>query len=76
LLQKATTDDQLIISSVCDNVSGDRWAEIDADGIYMVDLGDEKASCNLEEATAHIPAHDPGQHIAEGLGFVGKSLCE
>ncbi|KAF1992862.1 asparagine synthetase domain-containing protein 1 [Amniculicola lignicola CBS 123094] len=38
LLRKSAATDQLILSSVCDNSSGDQWAEVEADGLYVVDL--------------------------------------
>ncbi|KAF3003701.1 hypothetical protein E8E13_008960 [Curvularia kusanoi] len=38
LLQKSTTDGTLVLSSVCDNATGEAWAEVEADGIYFIDL--------------------------------------
>ncbi|KAI4710046.1 hypothetical protein J4E89_005278 [Alternaria sp. Ai002NY15] len=38
LLQKSTLDGTLVLSSVCDNASGESWAEVEADGIYVVDV--------------------------------------
>ncbi|KAL5400001.1 hypothetical protein PMIN02_000121 [Paraphaeosphaeria minitans] len=46
LLKKHSSDDHLIISSVCDNTTGDNWAEIEADGIHVVDL-------------SQLPGHGP-----------------
>ncbi|KAI4687975.1 uncharacterized protein J4E84_004903 [Alternaria hordeiaustralica] len=38
LLQQSTPDGTLVLSSVCDNASGESWAEVEADGIYVVDV--------------------------------------
>ncbi|KAH6883035.1 asparagine synthase-domain-containing protein [Alternaria rosae] len=38
LLQNSTPDGTLVLSSVCDDASGESWAEVEADGIYVVDL--------------------------------------
>lgn len=38
LLRKITSDAKLIISSICDNDTGDEWVEVKADGIYAIDL--------------------------------------
>ncbi|KAJ5065551.1 asparagine synthase-domain-containing protein [Bipolaris maydis] len=40
LLRKDAADGTIVLSSVCDNVSGEAWAEVDADGIHVVDLLD------------------------------------
>ncbi|CAI6332614.1 unnamed protein product [Periconia digitata] len=61
LLQKTTPDDQLILSSVCDNTSGQNWTELEADGIYMIDLDDDRISHSIVEATTHIPRRKSGQ---------------
>ncbi|PVI00911.1 asparagine synthetase domain-containing protein 1 [Periconia macrospinosa] len=61
LLQKVTTDDQLILSSVCDNSSGEKWKEIDADGIYMVDLDYPDLKHSIAAATTHIPRRRGGE---------------
>ena len=36
LVKKVSPDDQLILSSICDNDTGDQWTEVEADGIYAV----------------------------------------
>ncbi|KAH3969741.1 hypothetical protein HBH64_083160 [Parastagonospora nodorum] len=54
LLRKSTSDDTLIISSVCDNASGESWAEVEADGIYVVDLT-SLSSSELSSSTRHVP---------------------
>lgn len=38
LLQKSTPEGCMTISSVCDNAGGEGWSEVEADGIYVVDL--------------------------------------
>ncbi|KAF2451558.1 asparagine synthetase domain-containing protein 1 [Karstenula rhodostoma CBS 690.94] len=53
LLQKHGSGDELIISSVCDNSTGESWAEIEADGIHVVDLSQLAGQGPL--CTSHIP---------------------
>ncbi|KAF2121609.1 asparagine synthase-domain-containing protein [Lophiotrema nucula] len=53
LLQKSTFPDSLILSSVCDNASGDQWVEVEADGIYVIDLTASLLKPSLE--LMHIP---------------------
>ncbi|KAF1919908.1 asparagine synthase-domain-containing protein [Ampelomyces quisqualis] len=53
LLQK-TTLHGLVLSSVCDNASGDSWTEVDADGIYIVHL-DAFASDGPSSLPRHVP---------------------
>lgn len=73
LLQKqGPDDDELIISSVCDNSTGDKWAEIEADGIHVVDLSQLPAKGPL--STSHIPHCRQCTHTDQ-LHFVGKSPC-
>jgi asparagine synthetase B (glutamine-hydrolysing) len=38
LLRKSTTDGSLVLSSVCDNASGEAWSEVEADGINVVNF--------------------------------------
>jgi asparagine synthetase B (glutamine-hydrolysing) len=72
LLRKVAIDDTLVISSVCDNTSGEQWAEIEADGIYVLDL--IEAQTSLSTATTHVPHRRRGDELANELHFVGKSF--
>jgi asparagine synthetase B (glutamine-hydrolysing) len=38
LLRKSTSDGSLVLSSVCDNASGEAWREVEADGMFVVDF--------------------------------------
>ena len=71
LLRKTTADDDFTLSSVCVNSSGDRWAEVEADGIYMLDL--EATSGRALQNPIRIPHLRRGEERVHGLGFVGKS---
>jgi asparagine synthetase B (glutamine-hydrolysing) len=73
LLRKTTADGQLVLSSVCDNSSGDDWAEVEADGICMVDV-DKIFTHSLQTATTHIP-HRRAESLTDELSFVGKWPC-
>jgi hypothetical protein len=72
LLQKSTPDGTLVLSSVCDNASGESWAEVEADGIYIVDveLGDPTSE---SLPVTKIPHRRSDQEENSGLSFVGKS---
>jgi asparagine synthetase B (glutamine-hydrolysing) len=73
LLRKSTSDDTLILSSVCDNASGESWAEVEADGIYVVDLT-SLSSSELSSSTRHVP-HSQSFEVEETQpSFVGESL--
>lgn len=73
LLRKSTPDDTLILSSVCDNADGESWAEVEADGIYVVDLT-SLSSGELSSSTRHVP-HSQSFAVEETrLSFVGESL--
>jgi asparagine synthetase B (glutamine-hydrolysing) len=67
LLHTSTPDGALVLSSVCDNATGEAWAEVEANGIYFVDLNDFADSSSV----THIPhARLPKTPTAELL-FVG-----
>lgn len=72
LLKKSTADDTIVLSSVCDNDTGETWAEIEADGIYVVDLHDTILSQNLLSSVKHIPHTRLGEAAGPHLSFVGK----
>ncbi|KAH6613923.1 asparagine synthetase domain-containing protein 1 [Boeremia exigua] len=63
LLKKATSDGSLVLSSVCDNTTGEAWAEVEADGIYVVDLNHFTDS----SSSTHIPHTRLGE--TGGLSF-------
>lgn len=71
LLRRETANHDLILSSVCDNSSGEGWSEIEADGIHVVDF------LNVSKTgpffTTHVPHCHQCTHIDQ-LHFVGKSL--
>ena len=68
LLKKSTPDGSLVLSSVCDNATGEAWAEVEADGIYMVDLNDTENPLNI----VHIPHTRSGETASSLLSFVGR----
>ncbi|KAI2483190.1 hypothetical protein Ptr902_05507 [Pyrenophora tritici-repentis] len=74
LLRKATTDGTVVLSSVCDNASGEAWDEIEADGIYFMDLKNVDTTLPSFPYT-HIPHRRLDQDEGPGLSFVGKSLA-
>jgi asparagine synthetase B (glutamine-hydrolysing) len=74
LLRKTTLDDTLVLSSVCDNASGDSWTEVEADGIYIVDLN-VSLSNTLSSCIGHVPHRLSNQSQGKDLSFVGKSVA-
>lgn len=74
LLHKSTTDNTILLSSVCDNASGESWAEVEADGIYLLDLNHAFSGQSLASPT-HIPHRPDVGAKAEDqpLCLVGKS---
>lgn len=76
LLRKSMPDNTLIISSVCDNANGESWTEVEADGIYAVDLTC-LSSGELSSSTTHIPHLQSFAVEETHLYFVGEShvLC-
>jgi hypothetical protein len=69
LLRK--TDNALVLSSVCDNATGDNWAEVEADGLYVLDL--KHATVTSLPVTTHIAHRRHGDVSLKGLYLVGKS---
>ncbi|KAJ4379792.1 hypothetical protein N0V86_004976 [Didymella sp. IMI 355093] len=65
LLRKITADGSLLLSSVCDNASGEGWEEVEADGIYMLDLDD----VDNPFSTKHIPHTRMGEDTSSTLSF-------
>jgi asparagine synthetase B (glutamine-hydrolysing) len=71
LLRKSTPDGTLVLSSVCDNATGEAWSEVEADGIYMMNL--ECSDSLSSPSNTRIPHRRSGQDEEPGLFFVGKS---
>ncbi|KAK1909851.1 hypothetical protein P3342_008023 [Pyrenophora teres f. teres] len=63
LLRKAATDGTIVLSSVCDNASGEAWNEVEADGIYVMDLN------NVDTALPSFPhTHIPHRRLDQDEG--------
>jgi hypothetical protein len=73
LLRKSTSDGTLVLSSVCDNASGEAWSEVEADGIYLVDLKPPETTSTLFPTT-QIAHRQVDEDPTSGLSFVGKSF--
>jgi asparagine synthetase B (glutamine-hydrolysing) len=71
LLRQSTSDDRLVLSSVRDSASGDKWAEVEPDGIYMVDLQSSHSNDAVLNVT-HVPHRREGEPKTNQLSFVGK----
>lgn len=74
LLRKTVDDDSIILSSVCDNASGDSWTEIEADGVYVLDLT-AAASNSLSASVGHIHQRLPVEEKDNSVTIVGKCLA-
>ena len=72
LLKKPTADGTIVLSSVCDNVKGEAWTEVEADGIYVVNLHNTILSQNLLCNVTHVPHTRRGGTAGPDLSFVGK----
>jgi asparagine synthetase B (glutamine-hydrolysing) len=72
LLRQSTSDGTLVLSSVCDNTSGEAWSEVEADGIYLVDLALPEITSTLFPST-HIAHRRADEDTTSELSFVGKS---
>ncbi|KAF1846415.1 uncharacterized protein K460DRAFT_286732 [Cucurbitaria berberidis CBS 394.84] len=68
LLKKSAPDGTLILSSVCDNASGEAWTEVEADGIYIVNFPIE-TSQPPSLCPEHIPHRGPNQEAGALLSF-------
>ncbi|KAG9194827.1 hypothetical protein G6011_04862 [Alternaria panax] len=68
LLQKSTPDGTLILSSVCDNASGESWTEVEADGIYVLDVGPADPTSG-SFPVEKIPHRRSDAKEASGLSF-------
>jgi asparagine synthetase B (glutamine-hydrolysing) len=74
LLRKSTSDHLLVLSSVCDNANGESWTEVEADGIYVVNLS-SVSSTQPVPSFEHVPHRLSSQEEGTELSFVGKSLA-
>jgi asparagine synthetase B (glutamine-hydrolysing) len=74
LLQKSAVDGAIILSSVCDNASGESWTEVEANGIHVVDVSSLCSSQSLHPVR-HIPHRLSDQPEGKDVSFVGKSLA-
>lgn len=75
LLSKVEPDGSLLLSSVCDNASGDAWSEVEADGLYILDL-QTVSSANAPFVPVLVP-HRRSDEVGDSkLSFVGKSFRE
>jgi asparagine synthetase B (glutamine-hydrolysing) len=71
LLRKSRSDGSLVLSSVCDNASGEAWAEVEADGIYIMNF--ESGDCSPTVPTPTLVRHCRSDQAAESeLSFVGE----
>ncbi|KAL1798833.1 hypothetical protein ACET3X_002870 [Alternaria dauci] len=68
LLQKSTPDGTLVLSSVCDNASGESWTEVEADGIYVLDVDAADSTSNSLPVTK-IPHRRSDPKEDAGLSF-------
>lgn len=67
LLQKITAEGCRTISSVCGNAGGEGWSEVEADGIYVIDI----LADSLQPR--HIPHRRSDEPTTATLSYVGKS---
>lgn len=72
LLRKNTVDGSLVLSSVCDNNSGHAWTEVEADGVYVVDL--DASSPDHSLPSPRLIPHRRSNQAEDELCFVGKCL--
>lgn len=69
LLRKDTADGSVVLSSVCDNASGESWTEVEADGIYVVKFRDTATL----PSPGHIPHRLAAQTTSDKVCIVGES---
>lgn len=68
LLRKSMPTDEVVLSSVADNSTGEQWAEVEADGLYVVDISLESGELH----TTRIPLHpEDSKHMGK-LSLVGE----
>jgi asparagine synthetase B (glutamine-hydrolysing) len=71
LLRKSTPAHELVFSSVRSATLGAEWAEVEADGIYMVDLQSSHSTDGAMNVV-HVPHRRPDEPKTDELSFVGK----
>lgn len=71
LLRKTVESDSIILSSVCDNASGDSWTEVEADGVYVLGLT-SSAFDSLSSSVGHIRHRLSTEERDKSLSIVGK----
>lgn len=83
LLYKVDSDGNLLLSSITDGVSGEGWAEVEADGVYCIDLSSQPAT-NFSDASrwadfaltkaaySHIDAQRDDNH---SVGTILNRVC-
>ncbi|ORY09593.1 asparagine synthase-domain-containing protein [Clohesyomyces aquaticus] len=69
LLLKSIANGDFILSSVCDNDTEDQWSELDADGLYVLDL---KFGSPQPLEAMHIPSR---RRDDDTVGSVHFPLC-
>ncbi|OCL05974.1 hypothetical protein AOQ84DRAFT_390514 [Glonium stellatum] len=69
LLRKTDSTGKLILSSICDIDSGDQWSEVEADGVYFVELFPQTNVCSqhilIEKQEYFNITHVPYGHNIE-----------
>jgi asparagine synthetase B (glutamine-hydrolysing) len=73
LLRRQPAHNELIISSVCDGSTGDRWTEVDAIGVSIIDLTTFPSNSSSGIFDAPYSRRDMPGII--GLHMVGKSFA-
>ncbi|KAH7116233.1 asparagine synthetase domain-containing protein 1 [Dendryphion nanum] len=68
LLRKSTPSGEIVLSSVCDNSSGEEWAEVEADGIYLLDLLHTSKGDAID--VTHIPHRRSSDEIHDEVSFI------
>jgi hypothetical protein len=71
MLRKTVDDDSIVLSSVCDNASGDSWTEVEADGIHVLDLT-SSVSNTLAASLGHIRHRLSTDEKDKSVSIVGK----
>lgn len=80
LLKSNTNPDELLISSICDNQTGENWAEVEADGIYMVEFFPNNLPSKAPEFKSrnfqitHIPSLPEDRQECKGSTLVSEII--
>ncbi|KAK4993845.1 hypothetical protein LTR50_000058 [Elasticomyces elasticus] len=62
LLISTTADNDIVLSSVCDGNTDSAWTEVEADGVYCVDLL-PRAGSSVELTTSNNPSYAPNSNF-------------